>query len=80
MWPPSVSPVEMVILLAIALPTFLLAGRYSRWLLGIIACFALAVVATPSDPGSTLVAGGLLSLLYCVAVVIGFWLIREREE
>lgn len=79
MWPPSVSPAEIVILVVVAMASFLLAARFSRWFLGIVACFVLVVLASPSDPASTLVGGALLSVLYGIAVIVSLWLIRDRD-
>jgi hypothetical protein len=54
--------------------------RDSRWVLGIIPCFAVPVLVTPSDPGSMILAGVGLSILYVVGVVLSKLLLGGRHD
>ena len=76
----SVGVVELALLGIVALAVVPLAVlTCHRWLLGFVACFAVAVVATPPDVVTTLILGVPLSAVYGVVGLV--WLApRARGE
>ena len=49
-----------------------------RWLLGFTLCWLASALLTPADPLSTLLVGGLLSVLYLVSMLA--WLAAKRKQ
>ena len=65
---------EVVLLAIVAVPVGLVAGlTRHRWVLGVLAAFVVAAVATPPDGLSMLLVGLPLSGLYVLAGVALAW-------
>jgi Sec-independent protein secretion pathway component TatC len=71
--------VELILLVVVAVP-ILLVGVLTRhrWVLGVIGCVAVAVVATPPDVMTTLLLALPLSAVYVVAALV--WLAWRKRR
>ncbi len=68
----SIGPMEVLIIavasLYLVVLTVLSKGHWA-WVLGLIACFAIAALFTPADPASMILVVILLSVLYTIGVL-----------